>query len=741
MMEVGLVLRWWLVVTLLGWGAFLLLRPLLRSLADQGFINARFAGYLLSAFGMWLLASLHVAPFTWGTCLVVAVVMVAGGAIVGYRDRQAVRAFLRQQWKTVVVAEVLFLVTFLSFALLRSYMPEIEGTEKVPDMAFLTGAVQSRHMPPQDPWCSGHHINYFYFGHYAVAHLSKLTGVHLRFGFNLGLALIFAFICQGAYGLAFNLLKSRWLALLGPFFVGVMSNLEGFVQKVIKGSTGFNWWSSSRVMIRHAWEHGERVKVDETINEFPFWSFILGDMHAHVLAAPLLLFNLTLLLVLLDQGLWRRAAERRWPLAGLILVAGVFLGATPATNYWEVPTVLLLMGGVLIIRLSKGPHEWQPALGSWRPALPTPGLFVREIGLIAGVAAAAVVLYLPFHLNYVKQSSTLGWLPARMQASTEHFLTIFGFFVFMTLTWILHLLLSDNDRRGRTEAVALGAGGLAVAAYLLNSLPVALCLGFVAGLSAVMLLVRLNRAALWACFLGGLAWCMVLGCEFVYIEDFYHGALIRMNTIFKFYYQAWLLLGVSCAYFVGAFLQALRYEGRRWTLAAWFPVFGAFAVASLCFNAYAPGVRTGQFRLSPPTLDGMSFLERRYLDDYAAMMWIEENVAPDGVVLEATGEAFSLYGRISAFTGRPTVLGWANHEALWRDQTWKITGDRTRDIEKAYNSRSWDDLRAVVETYAIDYVYVGNLERKRYEQAGLDKFSRLGTLSHDEDGGQIYRVP
>ena len=385
-------LSWWLVLQLFALAALPLAWRLFARLPSRGYPLAKALGLLLLSYLLWLGATLHVLPNSFGGA-VLALLLVAGvswwlGRDGWRRDASGARplaAWLRTNRWLVLTTELLFLVVLAAWAAFRAYNPDIAGTEKPMEFAFINGILRSPLFPPQDPWLSGYGISYYYFGYVMLAALVNLTSVDPAVAFNLGVALWYALVMIGAFGVVYDLVRlagnskleagnekleagnekletgSRELeaeaggtrnteygirsthhaprttdsqgrgiryGLLGALFVGFLGNLEGLIELAyhkslaplqwlqwldIKqltenppsgGLTGGFWW----------WWHASRVIHDkdllgnsiEVIDEFPFFSFLLGDMHPHVLALPFAILAVALALnLLLGARSWR----------------------------------------------------------------------------------------------------------------------------------------------------------------------------------------------------------------------------------------------------------------------------------------------------------------------------------------------------------------------------------------------------------------------------------------------------
>src|SRR5215216_7227632 len=237
----------------------------------------------------------------------------------------------------------------------------------------------------------------------------------------------------------------------------------------------------------------------------------------------------------------------------------------------------------------------------------------------------------------------------------------------------------------------------------------------------------------WLLIAGGVA-CL-LGPELLYVRDeFEDGPLYRMNTVFKLGYQAWVLLGLAA---IGAF--ALRHEWLarrrlRWTLG---PIGALLAAAAFVYPVAGTYARKAGFDRTP-TLDGLGWLRDRAPGDVGAIDWLNDHVAGDPVVLEAVGDDYDAFGhgRISTFTGLPTVLGWPGHELQWGHRV----GTRRQDVERMYESPTTAGADELLRRYDVRWVVVGPLERTEYGDAGIAKWDALGRRVYDREGTAVWQL-
>jgi len=400
---------WYLVSSMLGWLAFPIAYRLLPNLPDRGYTASRALGLLIWSYSLWLFASLGALPFDEGS-LLVAAGLLAGlslWALLGIQPVEMLN-WLRSRKRVVLISEALFLVAFAGWAVVRAANPEALGTEKPMELAFINAILRSNTFPPHDPWLSGYAISYYYFGYVMMAMMAKITGTVGSVAFNLGTALIFALSACGAYGLVFNLLNAlranknetgfSFAALLGPLYVLIVSNLEGFLHLLhtlgifwvrnengILESSFWRWLDLQDLNLPPAepftwiptrfwwWWRASRVLQDydltgaskEIIDEFPFFSFLLADLHPHVLAMPFAFLAMTLALNMFLSANTHPARvvnihlKPIWItlLAGLSLPAGILgvaLGAIRLSfSLLLVGSILLLISGVLFLWLFK----------------------------------------------------------------------------------------------------------------------------------------------------------------------------------------------------------------------------------------------------------------------------------------------------------------------------------------------------------------------------------------------------
>ena len=328
----GALLTWFLSIELLGLLALPVVFALFRRLPDRGITLAKPAALVVFPYALWLLATLRIAPNHWATIWVLLLLGAVAGLWLLRGAAAGLPAFLRANWRVFAAAELVFIALFLLWAWVASASPAINHTEKPMDLMFLNAVGQAPFFPPEDAWLSGHPVSYYYFGYLVMAFVGKLSGVASAVGYNLAVASVPALAGIGLFGLLYNLVRlsgggmraaigggvaAALLLLLAGNLVGALEFAGamgwggiGFWQWVgikdlgpAEGAGGvfpdqpWWWWRSSRVI--DTLQHGQ--SLDYTITEFPAFSYVLGDLHPHMMSLPFLLLPLSLMLNLYQQ--------------------------------------------------------------------------------------------------------------------------------------------------------------------------------------------------------------------------------------------------------------------------------------------------------------------------------------------------------------------------------------------------------------------------------------------------------
>jgi len=754
--------RWYLTLMIVTWALAPVAWLACGRLADRGAFVARPLALLVVIWPNWFLASVTKVPYaTAGLWATVAVIGVIGWALT-IRGRQPLRDWI----KLLIVAEGVSLIVFAGYAVLRGYAPNIAGTEKPMDAAMFAANRRATDMPPADPWMAGEKINYYYLGYTIHGSLARMSAVSTWVGFNLALATTFAMGVCAAAGLGFNTARAWFSAriaagagALAAFFVMFAGNMYApvhFFQHPIRVWDTRWWdtigWKASRIVID--------AKPGDSINEFPSFSFVLGDLHPHVSALPFTLLALTLALnfLLTPRDAASPFAVSRWP--GLVL-AGAAIGALYPMNSWDFPTYLA--AALLAIGLSFG--------------------FQRRALLAAGlVVAASVLAWAPFIVTFVPFATgteqdlpkVLRGIPGVSGAlkalavyqgertSAGEFLTVFG------MPWLIAMIYFGVKFARKPEGSAtvprpaLIFGAFVALIAILWPAPVLILAG--APLAAgVWLLWRDRDEPLSidsiANLLFAAGFALVLITEFFYLRDVFQG---RMNTLFKIYYQVWTLTGIAS----GLAIISLWLIARTWLVPRTLLTL-AVAVSLIVGSVYPIVSEHGWINVDGPSawhgLDGAAFAEEINPGDLAVAKWLVDNAKSNDVLLEAPGCSYIVNGGfptsgVAAFSGVPTVIGWQGHEGQWRGGQPELefrtqpppgglAGPLAQDVAAMYA----DPSSPLFDTYKVTLVLVGKYETDGpndpqckiagpFEGVGVASYPGAGwTLVFESDGSRLFR--
>jgi YYY domain-containing protein len=557
----------------------------------------------------------------------------------------------------------------------RFVNPTISYAEKFMDHAFLASVMRNPVVPPLDPWFAGGTLNiYYYLGYWMFGCLGIVSGVPSNIAFNLALPTIFGLAAINLYAIGTLLLeKFRWLPLLVLF----IPNPSFFYQLALGRALNTVLWDSTRT-------------ITNTINEYPLFSFIWGDVHAHVIA----LFNQVFLIFLLLYAYqrWESLENRaKWIVS---IFCAISLGSMPLINTWDVliyAPVTLLFGILIIWRVRKKTNSFSTC---WH---------------LITIPPLAILCYLPFYLQL--KTNTGGISIVHAPSNPLEFLLVNGLFiaVFFAFLW------RDMVKRP----------------YLLLAVIPFILIGYVAAAIAVIPLIYFiaRKHHDLSDILASIGLFLLIFCEIFYLKDNMGDTYFRMNTIFKCYLPVWIILGIASTTMVGKWLSESR----------WIPVISArnraiitVAVVGLLF--VLPFIIPFTLSYGTGTLDGLAYLKDSHAGDYGGVTYLR-TLHGDERIVEAEGGDYNYYSRISSFTGIPAIIGMPFHEYMWRSDDTGWFSTRPQDIQSIYEDP--EKTVMLMKKYNATLLYVGDAEHERYDvdipATGLEKVYSAG-------GTEIYRL-
>ncbi len=672
--ELTAVFVWWLSLFLLGMLTYPITKKVLRNYGNLSYLFSKIFALLLLTYLTWILS--HLFSYSSAT-IVLALAIMLFCSILVFWNAESRQTFSKFKW-SVVEGELIFVSIFAFFLLIRAFRPEIGGLdigmvgEKWMDLAFLNAIGRSDCFPPIDPWFSSRVIDcYYYFSYLVTSIMIKITSISASIAYNLAVATYAALLGSAVFGIAANLCRKKIGGLIAVIFVLFIGNLGVLAPLWTETSRGVSIFHAlTTPNVSYFWLPS-RV-VPDGITEFPFFTFILGDLHPHLVAMP---FQMLVLALLLEMYTEKKFIENKLMLVFLPLSLGFLI----PLNSWDYIIYAMLMLGIILILLR------------------------REIGIRKSLIYSCTLilssfaLYLPFFLAFHPAAIEGIELVTGGRTPIYSLVAMFGFFFFLLFSWLLFSIKNPGKER----------------AFFVH------------------LLIFFALVA-------------ILIPEVVFFKSgFYSSAIDRGNMIFKFYLQAWLLLGVASAFI---FCQVKEGMGKKSLRAIFFVLFAVLLITSALYPVLAVNGWTGGFSASArPTLDGLSYMNLRddYKGEYQAIEWLNGNVE-DAIILEAVDDEehrtdYCKPGRISASTGLQTVIGWPGHEFLWRrdKEVWR----RVNDVKEIYSTDNVSLAFSLLNEYNVRYIYVGRLERNLYGGEGLIKFeSNCFEEVFNKEGVEIYRV-
>ncbi len=899
---------WMLTVEALGLCALPLAAVALPNLADRGWSLAKPLALLLISFACWLPPMLiPVLPYSRGWIAVVTLLFIAGNVALVVARPQIGRdllAFARRQWPFVIVESAAFGGVMWVMGSLRALSPAAEGTEKFMDQAFLSAIIRAQHLPPPDPWLSGYPINYYYFGHFILATLAKLLGTAAPVAFNIGIALTAGLAAGAITGVAANL-AARVLASRHPDANGAALNravpfaLFSLLAALVLGNlrSFWVWWQgiTATATLTHqstlgaAWQWlshpaqwgnfdfwNPTRAIPLTITEFPNFSFLLADLHAHVLALPYTVLGigiaLSLSLAPMQRG-WGIFGQG-WRRVPALLVAGVSLGALYFLNGWDLPTYL----GLALLAIAA--QQWLAHDRHLDADL------LLDVVIAAGaLLVVCFVAYLPFYLTFSAPSQGIGIVTGTANhlavkytdptavASANIFtrtwigdeIGVNGLMLAILGTFLLVLaarrlaaqirlasasrlvpaipmprptdlpmlsMQSAGSSLGRTAprmllttsssgtmprpkipadpatdpgittphprvplrmsqgaawgrawiALSLAVAGLGVVTWLTNGwewwtfLWAMLIMGAALWLAIAPIATPTATVApetpaegdalRFPLLMIALGAGLIALCEIVFLRDVFIGVDPRMNTVFKAYFQIWILFAIAGAPALAWLATHARDAVPGGAERAWRPVVllwrGVWVAGILVVVGMGLIYPLGaSHRLYPlgqnvsPSLNGLT--DNASLDpgDIAAIQWLNAHVTGSPIIVEGEDPSNPLLGdysltaaRVSVFTGLPTIFGWSGHEYQWR-VTWLKDpvnaadyNARLRDLNLIYTSVNPAVVLGLLHHYHASYLYAGPVEWQIYgAKSDLSRFRTFLPVAYAAGDVTIYRVP
>lgn len=701
--------------------------------ADAGWGFGRLVTWLLISTTIWFLGHLGIPANQSLFIYLLFFLLSVWANFILRKNFSLIKQFFAKRWKLILTQEIIFLVFFVFLCLVRAHQPRVEGLEKFMDVGFIAGYLNSPTLPAEDIWLAGEKINYYTYGHFMGAVFTQFIATSVELSYNLLLGMIMGMVAIQAASVSMNLVYSiqrskyntlKFYALKS--LTGIKAAILGGVLLVLAGNGHATWYFLSNGSFDGYWYPDATRFIERTIHEFPAYSFIVSDLHAHVWGMPLVLFILLniyfwvddLILDNYDENLSKfkigqqmkslfktisklvqtRATDAFSSLKNKLflvlsdiksgktkvknshsksIIVGVLLGLAISTSTWDFLIYSLLLGVIGLILIFKNTHYLK-------------SLVICALLMIV----TALITASPWLLNFVSISEGVKW--AYERSPLWQLLVLWGPHVLVSILALLAAVKLSKKNRTISASYTL------IAAMVFTS---------------VILLIL---------------------PELIFMKDIYPDHP-RANTMFKLTFQAFMMMTLVISW-LGGILGDVRFKKAS---SAGFQILAKLLVTLfIIWVGYYSffGYRDFYGKLETyRSLDGLAWLQADAPGDYEGILWLRENIVGRPVVLEAVGESYTTYARVSTFTGFPTVLGWRVHQWLWRGG-FDIPAQRTEEVRVIYESPTSNEAKQLLMNYQVKYVFIGQKEEEAYDNLDYSGLTNLGEVVFQSENTQIVEV-
>ena len=790
-------LMWYAFIFLLGLAAFPIARYALNGFGAYSYPLGRVVGLTLLAWLSWMGGSIGI-PYTRASIGVAVLIVALTGFGLWMRRKEQFRAEWNTNRRFFVLVEIVFVLFFVIDLLIRLGNPDLwhpsKGGERPMDFSYFNAVLKGESFPPYDPWFAGGYINYYYYGWVLAATPLKLLGIVPTIAYNLILPTWFALTAIGAFAVGFSVMESGRSNFedekFSPFDLRIVSGIVASTMTILLGNLGtvqFIFNSLQRIVapggsvpadttfVQHwIWAFQGLGKVfggallpigrgdwywfpsrvipsgpGNEITEFPLFTFLYSDLHAHMLVIPLTLFIIAWAVSFIKSHAQMQRAE--W--VATLAIGALMIGALKPTNTWDLYTFFPFAALAVIYAINRH-FEWKGRFGlpDWQ------GRALFSLVVVAGLYVLGSLMYSPFTYWYSQTYNQVAPWTASHTSLSSYF-TQWGLFLFIITAWLVweaHEWMANTPLSQLKELrpyvlwieIALALFIALLVFFTYRGVKISWLALPLAALAAVLLfrpdMPGLKRGVL---LMIGTGLVLTLAVEVITLV----GDIGRMNTIFKIYMQAWILFSVSSAAAFAWLLPAFT----RWT-ARWRAVYqvGLYLLLASAFlftlTATTDKISDRLTPTAPHTLDSMTYMnysehwDGQIMDlsqDYRAIRWMQDNVQGSPVIVEANCTEYRWCTRFTIYTGLPGVIGWNWHQRQQRVFMSPLVEQRVLAIGEFYTTTDIEIARAFLKNYQVKYIVVGQLERNIYPIVegvpdGLAKFEQYDGRYWRE----VYRV-
>ena len=770
-------------IYLLGFVSFILFFRHLDILNDRGLFVSKIIGLVFISSFVWLLTLFTPIPnlgYVWRISFLIFVI-VAILKLLNKEFRREIINFIISKKTQILLFEFIFLSVFFFFVLLRMYDNNAVGTERPMDSMMLNSVFNSYYNPPNDLWMSGNKISYYYFGYWIFAGFYSIIFFDTNNLYNLSFGLIPALSSAAALSFISNFLyitknnklkfiKPIFVSIITPFFLVFSSNFYGFVllldyMKIFplsilnwlhgdKHVTIQNyeyfipqdfwwWWKSSRII--NSYKNNE--SLDFTINEFPFFSFLLGDFHPHMISIPFFITTLILFTSYFVGSKYIYLSHKRPKISYLFtLLLILFIGSTGFINMWNL-SFFVLFTFILIY--------FYFYINKFQIKIIITSKFIREILLvwIIGILVFGNFYFItsdsnisypfisfnyittrPIHLIYVWIIPLSIIIPLLYFMFHENFYTKSKLSLFKTKSNLLFISLFI------ATSIIWAIVNMVISEQSLAQLLLSLIFFYIFYLPLFFLIYHLITKTIKNNDVLKLSYYLLLFTAFIllylselfYVKDIFGN---RMNTIFKFHYQVWIVFSITS----GISLKfLLEYNLRNITRIILSISFLILATSNIYFVTASYLTKIKESSNLNPNLSSINQLEND-TNKYELIKYLRLNSNHNDVIIEKQGKSYTNDSQISSESRIPTILGWVGHQLQWRSNHSDIY-NREEDIDTFYISNDSQEIINIINKYSITMIILGPNEIEKYNINSLNKFLNISEIIYKNNDYTLLKV-
>ena len=752
------VLFWLFIINFLGLISIPVFYKLFINFPDFGYGFYKFFGLVFYGFIIWILSSNKIMEFMLFEMIILLLFFTLLSIVIFIFKRKEILFYFSNAKYQICVIEGIFLFSFIGFLLIRLLNPDLwhpyRGGEKPMDFAYLNAILRSTSFPPYDPWFSGYSLNYYYYGQYLVALLTKLSGIPSNISYNLAIPTFFSYssilafsftsnlshLFRKAKGLSFEWNKIPLLSGLSAiFFVLLFGNFDSILQinNILLGKQEFfDYWRSTRII--------SSVSSGLEINEFPFFTFLFADMHAHLLSIPMLISLITISFLLYYEN---SSGSIRLKDIMILLFLSLLTGTIKATNSWDYPLAILIVLSSIIMLNYYGP-------GSNRLK------FFKTILYFLFYFIFSKILFFNFDNSFIMPEFALTF----SNWKTPFLSMIQILFLPITLVMLFAFLYVNNFRN--KFKLLYPKFSITLNKQIIIFLALFL-LGIILGtfhqfltiflfLIAILIVLAIlfikskffendSKLFAWISLLLFIGFAIPIFTELFVVKN----DINRMNTFFKFNFQSWILLNLASS----LLLPFIIYEiNNKFQKIIYIFIIVCLTTIGMSYSIYSIKPRIlDRFDNENYDLDGIAYMSNNKYsqkgnmislsDSYNAVKWINSNIEGNPVVLEHSTDLYSWSSRISIYTGLPTVLGWDWHQKQQRSLDSNSVILRKKQIQEFYSTESFEYIQDFLDFYNVGMIIFGNVESqefpdfdKRFESMDLKGINKI----YDKNNYKIY---